>query len=517
MICPNCNCENREGAKFCNECGADLSTSKASTIVLPQISLEEDSSSEQKETVEDKTAQVSSTQTVKASNVQAAPAQSAQTAASKNAQIAADKIEQTDTKNQNTLNGPANLNTSQDEAFEHQKTQAVQHKQNSNTSEVTSKDSAKAQLKDSANSSATDVACIEALHGLDVSADEQDGPFLWEKGATLEMPSVSDEGGYSNVRSFRVGSEDTPKKRSKLPFIIVALLIVVAVAVAGITWYFELWGGVKVPDVVALSQTDAQDLLKEKGFIVRVEQVKSDDEEGIVLLTDPSAGSRIEQGGEVIINVSVSRVIPNVVGLNVEEAQELLTKEGYENFSIEYQKSNETEDSVLSVTPDQGSKVKAAYPIVLTAAIAYTVPDVVGKTKDEAKEALEAEGYSVTLERYYTEDSSEGTIVSCSPEAGTKLNSGSEVVIYYAVSRASELEQLTRGMLGADETITISGTSYLIQSLNSVSYSGSDAVSFSIEAQPYTSFLGETIYLSTRTVTGTVYWTSDNSVSSITG
>ena len=473
MICPNCNCENREGAKFCNECGADLSaSSKASTIILPQISLEEDSPLEQKETAETKTAAVLDTQ-----------------------------------------NESASLDTLQDDTFGSQKTQVVQSKQSSNSSEELLIDS----LNDSSKDSSTDVASIEALHGLDVSTDEQDGPFLWEKGATLEMPSVSDEGGYSNVRSFRVDSEDEPKKRSKLPFVIAALLIVIAAAVAGVTWYFELWGGIKVPDVVALSQTDAQDLLKEKGFTVRVEQVKSDDEEGIVLLMDPSAGSRIEEGGEVIIHVSVSRVIPNVVGLNVEEAQELLAKEGYENFSIEYQKSNEAEDSVLSVSPDQGSKVKAAYPIVLTAAIAYTVPDVVGKNKDEAKETLEAEGYSVTLERYYTEDSSEGTIVSCSPEAGTKLNSGSEVVIYYAVSRASELEQLTKELLVADETVTISGTSYLISSLNSVSYSGSDAVSFSIEAQPYTSFLGETIYLSTRTVTGTVYWTSDNSVSSITG
>ncbi len=473
MICPNCNCENREGAKFCNECGADLSaSSKASTIILPQISLEEDSPLEQKETAETKTAAVLDTQ-----------------------------------------NESASLDTLQDDTFGNQKTQVVQPKQSSNSSEELLIDS----LNDSSKDSSTDVASIEALHGLDVSTDEQDGPFLWEKGATLEMPSVSDEGGYSNVRSFRVDSEDEPKKRSKLPFVIAALLIVIAAAVAGVTWYFELWGGIKVPDVVALSQTDAQDLLKEKGFTVRVEQVKSDDEEGIVLLMDPSAGSRIEEGGEVIIHVSVSRVIPNVVGLNIEEAQELLAKEGYENFSIEYQKSNEAEDSVLSVSPDQGSKVKAAYPIVLTAAIAYTVPDVVGKDKDEAKETLEAEGYSVTLERYYTEDSSEGTIVSCSPEAGTKLNSGSEVVIYYAVSRASELEQLTKELLVADETVTISGTSYLISSLNSVSYSGSDAVSFSIEAQPYTSFLGETIYLSTRTVTGTVYWTSDNSVSSITG
>ena len=68
-----------------------------------------------------------------------------------------------------------------------------------------------------------------------------------------------------------------------------------------------------------------------------------------------------------------------------------------------------------------------------------------------------------------------------------------------------------------EASISISGTSYLIKSLNSVSYEGSDTVAFSAEAQPYTTFLGEVIYLSVRTVTGHVVWSSDNAVSSITG
>ena len=148
---------------------------------------------------------------------------------------------------------------------------------------------------------------------------------------------------------------------------------------------------------------------------------------------------------------------------------------------------------------------------------AYTVPNVLGNGKDAAVAALEAEGYVVVEKKYYTEDTPEGTIVSTEPEAGTKLPSGSEVIINIAVSRASELESLTRSLLYPEASISISGTSYLIKSLNSVSYEGSDTVAFSAEAQPYTTFLGEVIYLSVRTVTGHVVWSSDNAVSSITG
>ena len=44
MICPKCNSNNREGAKFCDECGTvlqDTHTSHSKTIVLPRIDSEE--------------------------------------------------------------------------------------------------------------------------------------------------------------------------------------------------------------------------------------------------------------------------------------------------------------------------------------------------------------------------------------------------------------------------------------------------------------------------------------------
>lgn len=39
MICPHCQSENREGAKFCNECGSPLLSSADKTQVIDAVTL----------------------------------------------------------------------------------------------------------------------------------------------------------------------------------------------------------------------------------------------------------------------------------------------------------------------------------------------------------------------------------------------------------------------------------------------------------------------------------------------
>ncbi|WP_371298199.1 PASTA domain-containing protein [Paraeggerthella sp.] len=69
-----------------------------------------------------------------------------------------------------------------------------------------------------------------------------------------------------------------------------------------------------LPNVVGMTQTDATYVLEGKGFAVRTMQVKSDETEGVVLLMDPGAGARQDEGTEVVIHVSEARVVPETVG-----------------------------------------------------------------------------------------------------------------------------------------------------------------------------------------------------------
>lgn len=319
------------------------------------------------------------------------------------------------------------------------------------------------------------------------------------------------------AREQRRGAADGPRpSRSKAPLIAAALVIVAAVAVAGITWYLQLWGGKVIPDVVGMSQADATYVLNDKGFAVRALQVKSDDVEGIVLLTDPDGGRRAEEGSEVVIHVSVARVVPAVAGLPQADAEAALAEEGLTSVSYAEVKSNEAEGTVLSVSPEAGTKVKAATPITLQVAVPYTVPDVDGMSRADAEAALEAEGYAVEVHTYYTEDVPEGSAVSTEPAAGSQLNSGSTVVLNVAKSRKAECLAYTQSYFQSSSHFSIGGKSYEVDASKlSVDYVGDDTVSYSISGIEYGSIFGIIVRNDAagwQTLTGIITWDSEGNI-----
>lgn len=294
-----------------------------------------------------------------------------------------------------------------------------------------------------------------------------------------------------------------------------AVLLALAAGAAGITYYLELWGGKMLPDVVGRTQADATYLLEEKGFSVRATQVKSDETEGVVLLMDPSAGARQEEGTEVVIHVSAARLVPSVVGMQRDEAAALFEQEGFDNIEFVTQKSDEHAGTVLTVSPEPETKGKAATPITITVSVPFTVPDVVGMKWDEAKTALEAEGYVADAAYVYDDSVEEGTAVAVDPGAGSELASGSTVTVSLAKSRGSELESAARSYLEGVGTVTIDGVAYEIESVDGVSYEGNETTAFAITGRAVTTLDGETVYGSSKRKTGTIVWNGDNEIVSL--
>ena len=107
--------------------------------------------------------------------------------------------------------------------------------------------------------------------------------------------------------------------------------------------------------------------------------------------------------------------------------------------------------------------------------------------------------------------------IGTDPAAGSKAASGTSVVVNVALSRAAELESATWGLFSEGASVNIDGIDYLVSSCDAVAYEGSETTSFTITAKPYTTFLGVTLPLDERSVSGTVVWNADNTVSSITG
>ena len=306
---------------------------------------------------------------------------------------------------------------------------------------------------------------------------------------------------------------------SKIAAIVALAVLIAAGAAAGVTYQMELWGGKIVPDVTGMTQADATYMLQNKGFAVRSTTVPSDSTEGLVLLMDPGAGARRQEGAEVVIHVSTSRTVPKVVGSSQDSALKALSDNGFENVDVQLERSDEPEGTVLSVSPEEGEKAKASTSITLKVAQAYTVPDVSGMSYNQAVQAIKDAGLSSTAVYVYSETASEGAIMGVEPAAGSKVPSDTVVVVSLAKSRASELTAAARSYLTSTTLTASDGSSFTVSSVDSVSYQGNDTVAFTAsgKALKSVSVLGQTISVAgnSKQVSGTITFDSSNNVASV--
>lgn len=356
------------------------------------------------------------------------------------------------------------------------------------------------------------------LSGLDeclVDASYVPPAASWRSGDTMEMPRIE---GHEAPKQKEYRAPDPNKKKGGKGKVVVVALLCVAVlagAAAGVTYYLELWGGKTVPSVTGMTQADATYVLEGKGFAVRSEPEKSDEAEGLVLAMDPGAGARQEEGTEITIRVSTARVIPDVAGRQRDEAAALLKDEGFESVTFANKKSNEKEGKVLSVEPKPGEKAKATTVITVTVAVAFTVPDVKGVSYDDAVKTLEKEGYAAEAVYDYSDDVEPGTVIGMAPEAGEKLESGATVTLTVAKSRKSELEDAAWSYLKGLGVIDLGGTSYEISSVDAVTYEGDETTSFTITGAAVTELDGETVRGSSKQKSGVIVWDASNNVVSV--
>lgn len=229
--------------------------------------------------------------------------------------------------------------------------------------------------------------------------------------------------------------ESLPERKRHMPRWAVALIVVALLALAGVaawlTYDNELWGGRTVPQVVGLTEQQATQQLEDLGFSVTVEYRASDDGIGTVLSCSPDQGVRADPAAGITLVVASERVIPNVVGMTVEEATSALHDVGAEDVLVSYQNSDEPAGTVLAVDPAEGAAFATSDQVTLTVAQAFTVPDVRGMSLDEARAALEDAGLTAEVS-YVGSDAEKDSVVSTDPEPGTTVASGAAVTLSVA-------------------------------------------------------------------------------------
>ena len=271
-----------------------------------------------------------------------------------------------------------------------------------------------------------ETAAASAPDGLDAMDDPYYAPVATED-LTAANVSVSIP---SPVQSL-------PERRRHLPrwaiALIVAVLLAAGCGVAYYTYEQELWGGKTVPVVVGLTQEDATRALEELGFVVSVEGVVTDEDPGTGLSSDPVSGVRADPAAGIVLSVATERVIPEVVGLTEEEARQALIDVGAQSIQTVSEGSSAPAGTVISVTPGEGEPFVASDQVTLVVARSFTVPDVLGMELVDAQALLAESGLSGTVS--YVDSSHEaGTVVETSPSVGAEVAEGATVELRVAAA-----------------------------------------------------------------------------------
>ena len=189
-----------------------------------------------------------------------------------------------------------------------------------------------------------------------------------------------------------------------------------------------------VPPVAGLSQRSAERRISAAGFQpVPVPRPSTQYPKGKAIATSPTSGNRIGRGKQVRLFVSTGPPIlgvPDVTSLTVDAAVTQLTTAGFTPKQISQESATAQPGTVVAQNPKGGTKAPKGTTVTLTVAKAArpTVPNLVGKTQDDATNAVLALGLATQVaSKAVTDQTQDGKVISQQPPPGTKRTKGGRV------------------------------------------------------------------------------------------
>ncbi|MGW4440505.1 Stk1 family PASTA domain-containing Ser/Thr kinase [Streptomyces sp. NPDC004596] len=262
-------------------------------------------------------------------------------------------------------------------------------------------------------------------------------------GATTMLPPMNpDDGGY--------GYDDRPDRRrqqkknnsSTILLVVAGILVLVGAILIG-QYIFSGHDGegdtFGAPTFVGNSYGTAQKMAENRGLQLAAPTRKPCDKQpkGNVCSQYPTPGTDVKKGDTIKLVVSTGApevAVPDVLGIQYDQAESQLKKKG---FQVE--KKTEVSDRTPGVVTDQdpqgGTSRQKGTTITLTVAKPeekIAVPDVTGKTCDEAKAELQSKGLAPngTCNDTPTDNpDDDGKVLSTTPAAGSEVAKNTPVAI----------------------------------------------------------------------------------------
>lgn len=224
---------------------------------------------------------------------------------------------------------------------------------------------------------------------------------------------------------------------------------------------------VKVPNVELRSEAKAKVQLSGRGLESNVRYESNEMIlEGLVISQEPKKDTNVdpESTVELVVSTGAAPVdMPNVVGMQEDEANETLVNSGF-SVTLDYKHSeSDPEGEVILQSVSAGSKVKRGDEIIITVATnssTIEVPNLIGQTKSAAEKEIKNKGLTSNLNYISENNRSDGVVVSQIPAPGINVKPKSVVTINIdLISEESDNSEIeSRGENSETSTVNTSNS-----------------------------------------------------------
>ncbi len=220
---------------------------------------------------------------------------------------------------------------------------------------------------------------------------------------------------------------------AKLITLFIVLVLVALIAVAGLRLYRSMFITSRMPDLMGLDAATAQKMVSNAGLTLEVGYAFSDVAEGYVCEQNPKANAEVSKGTQVRATISRGSgliLVPRVVGMQQEEAIDLLTGQGLAVGDTLIVPSEKLRGVVLAQSPEAGASALPGAALTLTVSGGRViVPELIGQREEEAEERMTSVGLTcgtITYENVETARQ-DGVVLGQSVEKFTEVLPGSVV------------------------------------------------------------------------------------------
>jgi eukaryotic-like serine/threonine-protein kinase len=250
------------------------------------------------------------------------------------------------------------------------------------------------------------------------------------------------------------------------PWFLLAAILAAGIGVG--IWALLQHSRVTVPDESGKQEAAATVDLDRRGFDVNVRHRESGAQVGQVIGQSPEAGTKVDKGSTVTLQVSSGPgtvEVPLVTGLKLSTATKALNRRGLNVDSTSKHSVAVPRGEVISSSPPDGATVQKGSRVHLTVSSGpqqVKVPDVTNMDLAEAHSALRNAGLSFTDDQQAS-DKPKGTVVSQDPAGGGTVDKGTSVTL--TISKGPDTAKVpdVSGQTQAQATAALQAAGFQVQ------------------------------------------------------